>query len=58
MGALAPSPEDAKKQEDGANHLANPTHSLEPNALPLSVPPGRCAEPVDDLWIMRLPARP
>ncbi len=26
MAALAPSPEDAKKQEDGADDLANPTH--------------------------------
>jgi len=58
MGALAPSPEDAKKQEDGTNDLANPTHSLEPN---LRCPPAcllaAAREPVDDLWIMRLPAR-
>jgi hypothetical protein len=28
MGALTPGPEDAKKQEDGADDLANPTHGL------------------------------
>lgn len=31
MGALPPSPEDAKNQEDGADGLANPTHSPKPN---------------------------
>jgi hypothetical protein len=28
MGALSPGPEDAEKQENGADNLANPTHSL------------------------------
>jgi hypothetical protein len=28
MGALTPSPEDAKQQEDGADDLANPPHGL------------------------------
>ncbi len=28
MCALAPRPEHAKKQEDGANDLANPTHGV------------------------------
>jgi hypothetical protein len=28
MVALAPDPEDAEKQENGADNLANPTHSL------------------------------
>lgn len=27
VGALTPGPEDAEKQENGADHLANPTHS-------------------------------
>jgi hypothetical protein len=31
MGALAPSPEDTKKQEDGADYLANSTHGPDPN---------------------------
>ena len=48
MGALAPSPEDAKKQEDGANDLANPTHSLEPNLHS----PRRASWPLrENLWM-------
>jgi hypothetical protein len=38
MGAHAPSPEDAEKQENGADSLANPTHgprlSLRPSPGP------------------------
>jgi hypothetical protein len=28
MGALTPGPEDAKEEENGADDLADPTHSL------------------------------
>ena len=58
MGALAPSPEDAKKQEDGADGLTNPRHGPKPNLrCPPACPLAAARKPVDDLWIMRLPAR-
>src|SRR5436190_11956786 len=37
MGAHAPSPEDAEKQESGASNLANPTH--DPKAIPAAITP-------------------
>ena len=51
MVALTPDPEDAEKQENGADNLANPTHSL--NIIPADAltrvaadSVGREAEPV------------